>query len=145
MLCRKTSYPSVNDIIQKYKVKTLDINNEDIYKMLCSSSKLIHDMTEKYFISSEEEYESILGISEEERKIFNSIIHITTDFEREKVKSDIRLILKTSPNGLNSIDILKILLEIRTDKIKAASYQGESYWSKYLLYDHKDTEPSLLP
>ena len=88
LLCRKASYPSVNDIIQEYKMKILDINNEDIYKMLCSSSKLIHKMTEKYFISSEEEYESILRISEEERKVFNPIIHFATDFEREKVIFD---------------------------------------------------------
>lgn len=125
ILCRQSSYPSVEYLLrQQKKEKQQETGVSFIKEQLEKSSALIHQLNNVYFNSLEEECETLLAGSEEEKKTISPIAHFNSIKEKQDVENDIQTILKQSIKPLNQVDIFKILFGIGSNRINPNSYKG---------------------
>eukprot|EP00826_Nyctotherus_ovalis_P056172 TRINITY_DN7535_c0_g1_i3.p2 TRINITY_DN7535_c0_g1~~TRINITY_DN7535_c0_g1_i3.p2 ORF type:complete len:211 (+),score=69.57 TRINITY_DN7535_c0_g1_i3:772-1404(+) len=131
ILCRKSSYPSVEYILKR--------QNKDaegrafIAEQLQDSSNLIHKLNNQYFDSIEgrsvtitpiEKCEELLAGSENEKEIISPIARFVTEEEKAEAAKDVWQVLRTCGDNTGRSDILKILVGVSTNKIKPTAYSG---------------------
>lgn len=145
ILCRKSSYPSVEYLLKRQK-KDAE-GKAFVAEQLQNASNLIHKLNNQYFdsiegtldaVTSVERCEELLAGSEDEKEIISPIARFTSEEEKTEAAKDVWQVLNTCGDGMRRSDILKVLVGVSTNKIKPTAYSGERYWGKYKEYDHKE-------